>query len=248
MQGREPAIVTATCAVLFDVGGPLDMEIAWEMTVDSAIAVACAAERIPVDQADLEAASARAVAAFAPDTYAAMIEDLCGGDPETSARVQRRMRATLDGLDVLQLRPGIAELLPRLGAAGYRLGLVANQPADALARLERVGIARHFAFHGLSGLHGMRKPDPALFIAAADGLGVPPRRCIVVGDRIDNDIAPARRLGMATIRFRCGRHARQQARTPEEAPDREVVDVLELADAIDALAALRRATGEQPAP
>ena len=229
--------MTSSCAVLFDVGGPLDMEIAWEMAIDSAIAVACAAERIPVDQAILEAASARAVASFAADTYAAMIDDLCGGDAPTAARVHKRMRATVEGLDVLQLRPGIAELLPRLVARGLRLGLVANQPSAALARLERVKIAGYFGFHGLSGILGVRKPDPALFLAAADALGVPSARCNMVGDRIDNDILPARRLGMATIRFRGGRHARQQPRSPEEAPDREVVDVLELEAAIADLAA-----------
>lgn len=219
-------------AVLFDVGGPLDMEMAWEIAVDGAIAMACMTERIAVDEAAIAAASSRAVAAHAPDAYAFMVDDLCGGDPAAAERVSRRVRATVEGLDVFQLRPGMAELLERLAARGVRLGLVANQSAAALDRLRRAGIARHFQHAGLSGIVGLRKPDPAIFLGAAAALGVPPARCVMVGDRIDNDIAPARRLGMATVRFRAGRHARQEPRTPAEAPHAEVRDVPDLEAAI----------------
>ncbi|HET7737663.1 MAG TPA: HAD hydrolase-like protein, partial [Tepidiformaceae bacterium] len=56
--------------------------------------------------------------------------------------------------------------------------------------------------------------------------------CLMVGDRIDNDVAPARALGMRAIRFRTGRHARQEPRSWEEAPDEDVASVGELRDAI----------------
>jgi hypothetical protein len=67
-------------AIVFDIGGPLDMEFAWEIAVDSAIASARSLEGIRVDQAMIEEASEAAVAAFAPDAYAHMIEALCVGD------------------------------------------------------------------------------------------------------------------------------------------------------------------------
>jgi FMN phosphatase YigB (HAD superfamily) len=54
----------------------------------------------------------------------------------------------------------------------------------------------------------------------------------MVGDRLDTDIAPAKALGMATIRFRTGRYRRQKPRSPAEAPDVEVTDVPELEAAI----------------
>jgi len=222
-------------AILFDVGGPLDMEFAWEIAVDSAIASACTMEGIRVDEEALAVASRRAVEVFAPDAYTHMVETLCGGDPQAIARVQRRRHDMLFGLDAFQLRPGIDELLRRLAARGLALGIVANQPASAVERLQRAGIAGHFAHLGLSGVVGVRKPDPAIFLGAAEALGVQPARCIMVGDRIDNDIAPAKALGMAAIRFRSGRHARQQPRSPSETPDADVVDVLELERAIEAL-------------
>jgi putative hydrolase of the HAD superfamily len=222
-------------AVLFDVGGPLDLEFAWEIAVDGAIASACGMEGVRVDPAMIDAASDRAVEAFAPDAYAHMIEDLCGGDPRTVERVGQRMRAMVGELEVFQLRPEIDGLLQRLHDRGLKLGIVANQPARAAARLERAGIAQFFEHHGLSGVTGFRKPDPRAFLAAAEALGVKPKACLMVGDRIDNDIAPSRALGMATIRFRTGRHRCQQPRTPAETPDAEVTDVRELDAAIKSL-------------
>jgi HAD superfamily hydrolase (TIGR01549 family) len=224
-------------AVIFDVGGPIDLEFAWEIAVDSAIASACSLEGIRVDQAMIEEASEAAVAAFAPDAYAHMIEALCGGDPRATERVGQRMRAMVGNLEVFQLRPEVDGLLHRLRGRGLRLGIVANQPVRARERLARVGIGDLFDYLGLSALTGRRKPDPRAFQAAAEALGVSPAACIMVGDRIDNDIAPAKALGMATIQLRGGRHRRQRPRSPAETPDAVVTDVRELEAAIGALLA-----------
>jgi putative hydrolase of the HAD superfamily len=229
-------------AVLFDVGGPIDMEFAWEIAVDGAIAAACGMEGIRVDQAMIEEASERAVEAFAPDAYAHMVETLCGGDPATVARVAERRRAMLAGLDVFQLRPDIDGLLRRLAGRGLRLGIVANQPAAMRGRLARAGIGDLFAYQGMSGETGWAKPDPRAFTSAAAALGVAPAECIMVGDRIDNDIAPAKALGMAAILFRSGRHRRQKPRNEAEAPDAIVTDVPELE------AAISRFTGDDDGP
>lgn len=224
-------------AVLFDVGGPLDLEFAWEIAVDSAIASACGLEGIRVDQSTIDEASDRAVEAFVPDAYAHMVETLCGGDPQAIERVRHRVRAMIGNLDVFQLRPDIDGLLRRLRGRGLRLGIVANQPETARERLQRAGIGELFEYQGLSGLSGLRKPDPRAFQAAAEALGVSPAACIMVGDRIDNDVAPAKALGMATIQLRSGRHRRQRPRSPAETPDAVVTDVRELDAAIGALLA-----------
>lgn len=221
-------------AVLFDVGGPLDMEFAWEIAVDGAIASACGLEGIRVDPAMIEEASEAAVAAFAPDAYRHMIERLCG-DPVTTERVRQRVRAMVGNLDVFQLRPEIDGLLRRLRERGLRLGIVANQPQAARERLVRAGIGDLFDYQGLSAITGFSKPDPRAFQMAAEALEVSAAACIMVGDRIDNDIAPARALGMAAILFRGGRHRRQRPRSPAEEPDAVVTDVRELEAAIDAL-------------
>ena len=219
-------------AVLFDVGGPLDLEFAWESAVDGAIAMACGLEGIRVDEAAIEEASEAAVAAFAADAYAHMVETLCGGDPRTIERVRQRVRAMVSNLEVFQLRPEIDGLLRRVRERGLALGIVANQPEAARARLDRAGIGGLFDHHGLSGVTGLRKPDPRAFLLAAQALGVAPADCIMVGDRIDNDVVPAKGLGMAAIQLRSGRHRRQRPRTPAEEPDAVVTDVPELEAAI----------------
>src|SRR5262249_30567338 len=117
------------------------------------------------------------------------------------------------------------------------LGIVANQPEAVHQRLVRAGIADLFDYQGLTGVTGLRKPDLRAFEAAAEALGVPAPGCIMVGDRIDNDIAPAKALGMAAIQFRGGRHRRQRPRNPAEEPDALVTDVLELEEAIGVLLA-----------
>jgi HAD superfamily hydrolase (TIGR01549 family) len=219
-------------AVLFDIGGPIDLEFAWESAVDGAIAMACRMEGISVDQAAIDEASEAAVASFAPDAYVHMVETLCGGDPRAAERIRQRVRAMVGNLEVFQLRPEIDTLLHRLRERGLALGIVANQPEAARARLGRAGIGGLFDHHGLSGVTGLRKPDPQAFLAAAEALGVAPAECIMVGDRIDNDIVPAKALGMAAIQLRGGRHRRQRPRTAAEEPDAVVTDVPELEAAI----------------
>ena len=147
------------------------------------------------------------------------------------------MRAMVGNLEVFQLRPEVDGLLHRLRGRGLRLGIVANQP-EACARAPGTRrYRRSLRLLGLSALTGRRKPDPRAFQAAAEALGVSPAACIMVGDRIDNDIAPAKALGMATIQLRGGRHRRQRPRSPAETPDAVVTDVRELEAAIGALLA-----------
>lgn len=74
----------------------------------------------------------------------------------------------------------------------------------------------------------IRKPNPEVFLNAAAALDVTPGECLVIGDRIDADIVPARLLGMTTALFRTGRHAQQQPRTWEETPDHEAETVPQL--------------------
>jgi FMN phosphatase YigB (HAD superfamily) len=209
-------------AVLFDVGGPIDMEFAYEIAIEGAIAAACGMEGIRLDQAAIDEASERAVEAFAADAHGHMIETLCG-DPRTTERVRHRVQAMVANLDVFQLRPGIDDLLRKLRELDLRLGLVADHPERMREPLERAGINRLFEQLGASAA------------GTAEALGVAPAACIMVGDRLDTDIAPAKALGMATIRFRTGRHRRQKPRSAVDAPDAEVADVTELEGAIHAL-------------
>jgi HAD superfamily hydrolase (TIGR01509 family) len=225
-------------AVLFDVGGPIDTEVLHEQLVDRDIRLALAAAGIEVTPADLLNASEWAVSVFAPDAYTAMIWRLSAADPARAAAALAHFRSPGAGerraaeRGGIELRPGIPELLRRLHSEGLLLGLAANQPPRALADLDRLGLGGLFRHRELTANHGYRKPDVRLFLRACEDLGVAPGECIMVGDRIDNDIAPARLLGMATVLLRTGRHINQQPRSLDEIPDVEAQSVERLESAI----------------
>ena len=62
-----------------------------------------------------------------------------------------------------------------------------------------------------------------------------------VGDRPDNDVAPAKRLGLTTVRLRRGPHADQAPRTDAERAD---VEARNLAEAAQHLVAWRDSLGD----
>ena len=47
---------------------------------------------------------------------------------------------------------------------------------------------------------GFRKPHPEMFLRAAAAAGMPPQACLMIGNSEDNDILPARSLGIRTLR------------------------------------------------
>jgi len=220
-------------AVLFDVGGPINTEIEHERRVDAAIRAALVREGVAANEAEYAKACAWAVEHFAPDAHTAIIWRLTKGDMETSPRVYAAFRAEMHEWPAFELRDGIGDVLAWLHGRGLRLGLAANQPHATLAVLDAHGIGQYFHHREVSGTHGFRKPDVRLFLRCCEDLGIAPEECIMVGDRIDNDIAPARVLGMRTVLFRTGRHAAQQPRSADEVPDVEVRNVAGLRAALE---------------
>ncbi len=89
-------------------------------------------------------------------------------------------------------------------AKKYRLGIIANQPMGTEKRLYEYGVGHLFSLVLSSAEEGMEKPDPALFLRALSRAGCAPHEACMIGDRPDNDIAPAKALGMRTVRITQG--------------------------------------------
>jgi FMN phosphatase YigB (HAD superfamily) len=89
--------------------------------------------------------------------------------------------------------------LTALRDAGYRLGVIANQPSQVRAALERDGLVGFFDTMGVSDDLGLHKPDPALFARTLEIAGVAAERTVMVGDRLDYDVRPAKQSGMRTV-------------------------------------------------
>ena len=120
------------------------------------------------------------------------------------------------------------ELFPESRAALKRLA--ARVPLLALtngnADLGRIGVARWFAGSVSAGDVGVGKPEPAIFHAACERLGLPPRDVLHAGDNLELDVHGALSAGMQA--------AWVHRDATGEAPD-EVLRVRDLAALADAL-------------
>ena len=72
------------------------------------------------------------------------------------------------------------------------------------------------------------KPDPAIFRYALSVAGCAPEQALMIGDRLDNDIFPAKALGMKTLRITQGFGALQISQSPDYVPDFTVNSLMEL--------------------
>jgi HAD superfamily hydrolase (TIGR01509 family) len=93
------------------------------------------------------------------------------------------------------------DVLPCLEAlAGrYRLGIIANQPTSVRAAMDRDGLSPFFEVWGVSDDLGLQKPDPKLFSQVLYTAGVAPTHAVMLGDRLDYDVRPAKSAGMRAI-------------------------------------------------
>ena len=223
-------------AILFDVGGPLDTETIMDREIDEQIKASFRSNGVAISDGEYEAVNRWAVDVFAAKTYHSIIWEIAQRDMELIERVEFELMDTVsqrnEARGDFELREGMPELLAELSAERLLLGLAANQPADTVTKMERLGIAEYFTYREVSGSINLRKPDPRLLLHSCEHLGVEPQEAIMVGDRIDNDIVPARMLGMAAIRFVSGRHSEQEPRSWNEAPHADVHSVEELGKVI----------------
>jgi len=107
------------------------------------------------------------------------------------------------GFQEQDLYPDARPAIAALAQAGYRLSVLANQPASRSGELRALGIAPEVL--AMSDEMAVAKPDPAFFIRALELMGdPPPERVAYVGDRVDNDVLPAMAAGLRAIWLRRG--------------------------------------------
>ena len=105
---------------------------------------------------------------------------------------------------------------------------MANQTLDALKLLKNTGINKYFRNFEVSESIGFAKPDERIFLYVMNMLEVSNKECIMIGDRIDNDIIPANNLNIYSIRIKTGRFTYQVPRDISEKPKYEIHNLLEL--------------------
>jgi HAD superfamily hydrolase (TIGR01549 family) len=113
------------------------------------------------------------------------------------------VEAAYGGFQAGDLYPDALPCLSALSAGGYRVAIVANQPASRTAELRALGVDAEVL--AMSEAMGVAKPHPDFFARALELMGNPdPGTVAYVGDRLDNDVAPARAAGMRAVWIRRG--------------------------------------------
>jgi HAD superfamily hydrolase (TIGR01662 family) len=122
---------------------------------------------------------------------------------DLAAEVRKREAAGLpDTILAEDLYPDAAACLRAVRDAGYRVGVVGNQPARSEAALREMALAVDLVASSSS--WGVHKPDPRFFERVAEEMALPVAEIAYVGDRVDNDVRPAAAAGMTAIFIRRG--------------------------------------------
>jgi HAD superfamily hydrolase (TIGR01509 family) len=99
----------------------------------------------------------------------------------------------------LRLDEGVAPLLDTL-ATRYKLGLITNGPRSTQrAKIVQFDLARWFSVIVVSEEFGVAKPDPAIFLHAANALASDPADCVMIGDNPEADIRGAQAAGIRSV-------------------------------------------------
>jgi HAD superfamily hydrolase (TIGR01509 family) len=98
--------------------------------------------------------------------------------------------------------PGLRPALARLAAAGLRLAVASSGTRAYVAHvLDRLGVADAFAAVVSGEEVVVGKPDPGVYLLAAERLGADPAACVAVEDA-PHGIAAARAAGMRVVAVR----------------------------------------------
>ena len=178
--------------VMIDVGGCVYDDDPW------ALAVLRAARELadgPVDEAEFWKVHDQQRQAQGGSLSRTVAERLVPGvDPDQLSELAKRYADYTVSSLYPDAKPTLAALATR-----YKLGAVAY-PSDAqIEALRRDGLMEYFAVVTHPEQVGAKTPEPRMWRRALEEVGVQPSRAVHVGNRIDNDVRPAKEAGLRTI-------------------------------------------------
>jgi HAD superfamily hydrolase (TIGR01549 family) len=130
-------------------------------------------------------------------------------------RLLRRDVGQDNGFRPEELYADVIPCLEKLHSAGYRIGVAGNYFADFTETLRKMNLPLDFI--GSSEEWGVEKLSPEFFARIVQISSVTPREIAYVGDRLDNDVLPAKAAGMVTVFLRRGPWGLVHAERPEAA-------------------------------
>ena len=131
------------------------------------------------------------------------------------------LRSHFDGDDLYaDVRPTFA----RLREMGKRVVIAGNQPRQARASLEAMDLGVDEIL--ISADLGFEKPSRGFFEKVSEAASARPDDVLYVGDRLDNDVLPAKAIGMQTALIRRGPWGYLQAEWPQAAKADAIINSL----------------------
>ena len=174
----------------------------------------------------------KAVSGYAPNVYGYVIWKNTG-KPDLYHKLKEEYKKTFHMINPpLKLMHGFAEMVRKL-ASSYRINIAGQYGKKILELLETEGLLKYFETEFTQDDFDITKPDPRYYERILKKLDRIPEECIMIGDRIDKDVIPAKQVGMKTIRMRTGLHLKQEPRLLEEYPDEEVYSLVEIPEKIE---------------
>lgn len=127
--------------------------------------------------------------------------------------------------------PHVTSTLIETAKRGFKLAVVSDAPTRE-AWLRLCYLKLHHTFDVVVTYEDtfQRKPHPAPFLKALDGLGVKAEETMMIGDWAERDVVGAKQLGMTTVFARYG----DTFNTVETGADHEIDDISQLLDLLPA--------------
>jgi putative hydrolase of the HAD superfamily len=186
--------VKRPAAILFDAGGTLVLQDPVELG---------ARLGLPIDSVGAHRAHYHAMADYSDRRLAGEEVDwdwwleryftlLEVGDPHLAGeRMQQGFALWNHPLD------GVADAVRLLSQEGVRVAVVSNSDGSVRDSLGRAGLLDLFEFVIDSHEVGVSKPDPGIFLAALERMGLEPGDAWYIGDSVFHDVNGARAAGLA---------------------------------------------------
>ena len=118
----------------------------------------------------------------------------------------------ISSIEYVKLYPKVLEALAKFRQAGCRLWLLSNaQRVFTAYELRHLGLEDAFDGIYISSDYGCRKPDVRFFRALLEEQGLDVRRCLMIGNDRQTDIAGAKAAGLDTLYMHTALTPQEQA-------------------------------------
>lgn len=229
-------------AIFFDLGSTLWDDYPSELAVWDYLSTCLARRGIEASLEQIIERSQVGIHSYCPSLTRAIVWHYAAGERKLYDQVVedivqhmlQRFEAPDEFRRLNPLFAGVHELLQQL-AARYPLAIVSQNFSEAAQWMAYHGLGDYFQHISLSRKEELFKPDPRLFVRTCDALKVHPRDVVMVGDRLDNDIWPANRLHMRSVRVLADPYRIQQPRYHCDVPDYTIDHIAQLTEVIEAI-------------